>query len=78
MTSQDNIERMCANCRSLKNLVIREVYSYSGNLPVYNETLRNCYHMTGTADETYNPGGHKDGRIYVPYPFVNQFKAASG
>ena len=41
------------------------------------DAFNNCYHFTGTTDETYNPQGLKDGRIYVPDDKVDALKTAT-
>ena len=62
------------NCKSLTKLIIR-------NMPTIPElsssAFTGCYHFTGTTDETYNPQGLKDGRIYVPDDKVEALKAAT-
>ena len=63
-----------ANCYSLTKLIIRNMTT----IPVLNtDTFEGCYHFEGTVDETYNPEGLKDGRIYVPDDYVERLKAAS-
>ena len=61
-------------CHSLIKFIIRNM----GNAPVIKTTtFSNCYHFTGTVDQTYNPQGLKDGRIYVPDNMVNTLKSAT-
>lgn len=36
-----------------------------------------CYHFHGTASDTYNPNGEKDGYIYVPAALIESYKAAT-
>ena len=49
-----------------------------GNAPaIQTNTFGNCYHFTGTKNDTYNPNGLKDGRIYVPDNMVNTLKSAT-
>ena len=61
-------------CKSLTKLIIRNMTT----IPSLNSNAFNdCYHFTGTTDETYNPQGLKDGRIYVPDDKVEALKAAT-
>lgn len=61
-------------CYSLTKLIIRTMTS----IPVLNSSAFNsCYHFSGTVNETYNPQGLKDGRIYVPDGMVGQLKQAT-
>lgn len=60
-------------CYSLTKLIIRNVKK----VPVVGNILYDSYHMTGTVNATYNPEGLKDGRIYVPDEWVEQFKVAT-
>lgn len=62
-----------SSCYSLTKLIIRNV----NNIPTVGTILYNSYHMTGTVNATYNPEGLKDGRIYVPDEWVEQFKVAT-
>ena len=58
-------------CKSLTKLIIRNMTT----IPSLNSNAFNdCYHFTGTTDETYNPQGLKDGRIYVPDDKVDALK----
>lgn len=41
------------------------------------DAFRNCYHILGTKNSTYNPEGLKDGYIYVPRALVDSYKVAS-
>ena len=62
------------NCYSLTKLIIRNMTT----IPSLNSNaFSDCYHFTGTTDETYNPQGLKDGRIYVPDDKVEALKAAT-
>ena len=62
-------------CSSLTKLIIRNMTT----IPALNSNaFTNCYHFTGTTNETYNPQGLKDGRIYVPDDKVDALKTASG
>ena len=62
-------------CSSLTKLIIRNM----STIPALNSNaFTNCYHFTGTTNETYNPQGLKDGRIYVPDDKVDALKTASG
>lgn len=64
------------SCKSLTTIVIRNI----GNLgmPTYTNTLQGCNHFLGIADETYNPSGAKDGKLYVPDALVVSFKNTVG
>lgn len=60
------------NCYSLKNVAFRcedKMVEFAGTTP-----FKDCYHFTGTVDETYNPEGLKDGYIYVPDALVDSYK----
>lgn len=63
-----------SGCYSLTKLIIRNM-SYIPEL--YSNAFKNCYHFTGTTNETYNPQGLKDGRIYVPDDKVEALKTAT-
>ena len=55
----------------LTKLIIRNM----DKIPPLNwNSFSNCYHFTGTTNETYNPQGLKDGRIYVPDDKVEELK----
>ena len=61
-------------CYSLKTLIIRTM----DTIPTLNSNaFDSCYHFYGTTDETYNPNGLKDGRIYVPDDKVESLKTAT-
>lgn len=62
------------NCKSLIKVIIRNMTSAPS---LHSKAFNNCYHFTGTVDQTYNPQGLKDGRIYVPDNMVNNLKAAT-
>lgn len=79
-TSMDKITNTSAttnlakNCYSLKKFIIRTM----STIPVLNSyAFSNCYHLTGTVNETYNPNGDKDCFIYVPDDYVEQLKSAT-
>ncbi|MDD7547273.1 MAG: BspA family leucine-rich repeat surface protein [Bacilli bacterium] len=62
------------NCYSLKTLIIRTM----DTIPDLNSNaFKNCYHFYGTQNNTYNPNGLKDGRIYVPDDKVASLKTAT-
>ena len=68
-----NISSFASNCYSLTKLIIRNMTT----IPSINtNSFNNCYHFTGTTNETYNPQGLKDGRIYVPDDKVDALKTA--
>ena len=62
------------NCYSLTKLIIRNMNSIPA---LSSNAFNNCYHFTGTTNETYNPQGLKDGRIYVPDDKVDALKTAT-
>ena len=61
-------------CKSLTKLIIRNMDSIP---TLSSDAFTACYHFTGTTDETYNPQGLKDGRIYVPDDKVDALKTAT-
>ena len=62
------------SCYSLTKLIIRNM----NTIPTLGSSaFENCYHFTGTTNETYNPQGLKDGRIYVPDDKVDALKTAT-
>ena len=74
ITSTSNSGSFAYNCYYLTKLIIRNMTT----IPSLNSNaFNNCYHFTGTTDETYNPQGLKDGRIYVPDDKVEALKAAT-
>lgn len=62
------------NCYSLTKLIIRNMTTIPA---LSSDAFSNCYHFTGTTNETYNPQGLKDGRIYVPDDKVDALKTAT-
>ena len=74
ITSTSNSNYFAYNCYSLTKLIIRNMTT----IPTINtNSFTNCYHFTGTTNETYNPQGLKDGRIYVPDDKVEELKTAT-
>ena len=63
------------DCYSLTKLIIRNMKTIPA---LHGNAFINCYHFDGTVNETYNPQGLKDGRIYVPDDKVEELKTASG
>ena len=62
-------------CFSLKAVVLRKT---DGVCSLNNTSaFTDCYHIHGTANETYNPDGLKDGYIYVPRALVDSYKTAT-
>ena len=61
-------------CKSLTKLIIRNMTTIPS---LSSDDFTGCYHFTGTTDETYNPQGLKDGRIYVPDDKVDALKTAT-
>ena len=65
---------MCRACYSLTKFIIRNMSS----IPALNSNaFESCHHFDGTVDDTYNPQGLKDGRIYVPDDKVEALKSAT-
>ena len=62
------------DCYSLTKFIIRNMPTIPA---LSSNAFNNCYHFTGTTNETYNPQGLKDGRIYVPDDKVEELKAAT-
>ena len=74
LTSTSNSNQFAYDCYSLTKLIIRNM----DKIPALNtNSLKNCYHFTGTTNATYNPQGLKDGRIYVPDDKVDALKTAT-
>lgn len=74
ITQPYNISAFASNCYSLTKLIIRNMTT----IPSINtNSFNSCYHFTGTTNETYNPQGLKDGRIYVPDDKVDALKTAT-
>ena len=74
ITSTSNSNQFAYDCYSLTKLIIRNM----DKIPALNtNSLKNCYHFTGTTNATYNPQGLKDGRIYVPDDKVDALKTAT-
>lgn len=63
------------HCRSLTAVVITQANSVCS---LGTNVFKECCHITGIKDSTYNPTGAKDGFIYVPDSKVAAYKAASG
>ena len=65
---------MFQNCHSLTALILRgdTMVTLSAT-----NAFTNCYHLTGTANSTWNPNGLKDGYIYVPAALIDSYKAAT-
>ena len=62
------------DCKSLTKIIIRVL----SVIPQANsEMFTGAYHFKGTVDETYNPEGLKDGKIYVPDNMVQKLKTAT-
>ena len=74
ISSTDNINCLCRFCYSLTKLIVRNMTVIP---PLNTNSFMYCYHFTGTAYPTYNPGGLKDGRIYVPDNMVETLKNAT-
>ena len=74
ITSTSNNGGFARNCYSLTKLIIRNMTTIPA---LSSDAFSNCYHFTGTTNETYNPQGLKDGRIYVPDDKVDALKTAT-
>ena len=74
ITSAPDSNYFARDCRSLTKLIIRNMTTIP-KLGI--GVFTNCYHFTGATNETYNPQGLKDGRIYVPDDKVEELKTAS-
>lgn len=75
ITSIYNVQNFASYCHSLTKFIIRNMNS----IPNLNtNSFTSCEHFTGTVNETWNPQGLKDGRIYVPDDKVDALKTASG
>lgn len=59
-------------CYSLKAFIMR---STEKNDLGATSAFLDCVHILGTADETYNPDGLKDGYFYVPRSLIDSYKA---
>lgn len=62
---------MFGNCYSVTKIIIKSFGTYTN---LNSSAFSNCYHLTGTVNETYNPNGDKDCYIYVPDNYVNSLK----
>jgi hypothetical protein len=61
-------------CYKLTRLILRSLTRCT----LKNKNAFNyCYHILGTVNATYNPGGDKDGYIYVPRALVDSYKGAT-
>ena len=61
-------------CYSLKRLILRsETVCTVANSNAFTK----CYHLLGTVNADYNPGGLKDCYIYVPSALIDEYKVAS-
>lgn len=65
-----------SNNHSLSKLIFGISQDTVGTLSNTNG-FYNCYHLTATVDETYNPTGAKDGYIYVPHSLVADYRVAT-
>ena len=61
-------------CHNLKCVVLRSSTYIKKELATF---FADCYHITGTVNETYNPDGLKDGYIYVPLSLISQYKTGA-
>lgn len=64
----DSLANNCfGDCHSLKTIIFRNINpDYQPSISPSYDWMPNCYHFSGTVDETYNPNGVADGRIYLP------------
>lgn len=73
--SMQNSDEMFADCYSLQTIILRNKGVF-GKVPA--TFLSDCYHFTGTQNDTYNPDGLRDGRIYAPDSLVETLKTTEG
>ncbi len=62
------------NCYSLKAVILRSTTPVTLGSNVF----KNCYHMSGTSDSTYNPSASMDGYIYVPLSIMSTYSDWTG
>jgi hypothetical protein len=65
---------MFYQCYSLKQVVFQSIDPTMYNIGW--NTFYECYHLSGTQNDEYNPEGLRDGRIYVPDSMVATLKNA--
>lgn len=58
------MQQMFEDCRSLKTVVLSNDTEITENVSLAG-IFNGCDHFNGTQDDTYNPNGDRDGRIYV-------------
>ena len=74
ITIADYIISFAYGCYSLRKFIVRNM----DTIPILDSiSFYNCYHFYGTQNDTYNPDGLKDGRIYVPDNKVEELKTAT-
>lgn len=74
ITIADYIVSFAYGCYSLRKFIVRNM----DTIPILDSiSFYNCYHFYGTQNDTYNPNGLKDGRIYVPDDKVEELKTAT-
>lgn len=66
--------QMCDACYLLKAFIIR---SFGSSYSLYSSAFRNCYHMLGTVNATFNPLGVHDGYVYVPRDMIETLQSAT-
>ena len=63
-----------SNCFKITTVILR---SETMCVLLATTAFKNCYHILGTKNSTYNPTGAKDGFIYVPAALIDSYKAAT-
>jgi surface protein len=74
ISSTSSSSDIFTNCYVLKAVIIR---GFGTSYTLKSNAFSNCYHLTGTVNETYNPNGDKDCYIYVPSTMVDTLKSAT-
>lgn len=74
-TAEQMGSSILADCYSLKAVIFRK----TGTIltMTYSDVFKNCHHIHGTTNSTYNPQGLKDGYIYVPSALIEEYKVAT-
>ena len=64
-----------SDCYSLRAIVFRNLDLKKPSLVSYGTPFGNCYHLTGTVNNSYNPNGDKDCYLYFPAKDIEEMKA---
>lgn len=79
-TSAENIHGDAfEDCHNLRAVILRGDYICNGDgtnsgTNYATDIFKNCYRLSGTVNEEYNPDGLKDGYIYVPLSVIDEYK----